>query len=164
MADIGVESEGDCINFIRLCLRSITSVPQQADCVIFGPLWWLFKLGEDNEHTAQLESYNPDTDMNEREISQQLGSNRPGKALRSSSSRSRIGWHTTPAAGVSTGGGCRASGGISASTGAYRWAPSNTRVADILGFIIGDEGYHGGGACLEELEGSANVVKAASVA
>ena len=33
-----------------------------------------------------------------------------------------------------------------------------------LGVIGGDERSQGGGACLEELEGSANVVKAASVA
>ena len=50
------------------------------------------------------------------------------------------------------------------SFGAYRRAPSGTRLANILGVIGGDEGSQWGGACLEELEGSANVVKATSAA
>ena len=60
-------------------------------------------------------------------------------------------------------GGC-ASRGVPASAGAYRSPPSSTRVASIPGVIGGDEGNQGGGACLEELEGTANVVKATSAA
>ena len=48
--------------------------------------------------------------------------------------------------------------------GAYRRAPRSTWVANILGVIGGDKGSQRGGACPEELEESANVVKAASVA
>ena len=57
-----------------------------------------------------------------------------------------------PAAGVSASRGSGASGGISTSAGAYRRAPSNTRVASILGIIGGDWDSHGGAVRLDELK------------
>ena len=58
-----------------------------------------------------------------------------------------------PAAGVSASRGSGASGGISTSAGAYRRAPSSTRVASILGIIGGDGGSQGGAVRLDELKG-----------
>ena len=57
-----------------------------------------------------------------------------------------------PAAGVSASRGSSASGGISTSAGAYRRAPSSTRVASILGIIGGDGGSQGGAVRLDELK------------
>ena len=57
----------------------------------------------------------------------------------------------TLAAGVSASRGSGASGGISTSAGAYRRAPSSTRVASILGIIGGDGGSQGGAVRLDEL-------------
>ena len=57
-----------------------------------------------------------------------------------------------PAAGVSANRGSGAAGGISTSAGAYRRAPSNTRVASILGIIGGDGGSQGGAVRLDELK------------
>ena len=57
-----------------------------------------------------------------------------------------------PAAGVSASRGSGASGGISTSAGAYRRAPSSTRVASILGIIGGDEDSQGGAVRLDELK------------
>ena len=58
-----------------------------------------------------------------------------------------------PAAGVSARRGSSASGGISTSAGAYRRAPSSTRVASVLGITGGDEGSQGGAVRLDELKG-----------
>ena len=55
-------------------------------------------------------------------------------------------------------------GGIQASVGTYRSSPCSTRVANILGSLDVVRCSQRGGACLEELEGSANVVEAAFVA
>ena len=57
-----------------------------------------------------------------------------------------------PAAGVSASRGSGASGGISTSAGAYRRAPSSTRVASILGIIGGEGGSQGGAVRLDELK------------
>ena len=57
-----------------------------------------------------------------------------------------------PEAGVSASRGSGASGGISTSAGAYRRAPSSTRVASILGIIGGDEDSQGGAVRLDELK------------
>ena len=57
-----------------------------------------------------------------------------------------------PAAGVSASRGSGAAGGISTRAGAYRRAPSSTRVARILGIIGGDEDRQGGAVRLDELK------------
>ena len=57
-----------------------------------------------------------------------------------------------PAVDLSASRGSGASGGISTSAGAYRRAPSSTRVASILGIIGGDEDSQGGAVRLDELK------------
>ena len=64
----------------------------------------------------------------------------------------QIGGFPRQAAGVSASRGSSASGGISTSAGAYRRAPSSTRVASILGIIGGDEDSQGGAVRLDELK------------
>lgn len=66
--------------------------------------------------------------------------------------------------GVSACSGSCAQGSVPASAGAYRRAPSSTRVANVLEIIRGGRGNQGRGACLKEFEGSAIVLIATSAA